>query len=80
LTLAALLIGHVMGGPDHRASLAVACATRRIGLALLVAANVRGPKTLAILAAYLASALVSIPYVRWTRNALRETAPSAENR
>lgn len=67
-TLAALAIGHLLGGPEHRSSLAVACATRHIGLALLVAAHVRGPKTLALVAAYMiASAAVSIPYVRWSR-------------
>jgi BASS family bile acid:Na+ symporter len=69
----ALTIGHWLGGPDegHRSSLAVSCATRHIGLALLIAANVRGPRTLALVAAYLfASALVCIPYIRWRRRAL----------
>jgi len=42
-----------------------------IGLALLIAANVRGPRTLALVAAYLfASALVCIPYIRWRRRAI----------
>lgn len=68
-TLAALLIGHLLGGPEHRSSLAVASATRHIGLALLIAANVRGPKTLVMVAAYLlAAALVSFPYLRWARS------------
>ena len=69
----ALAIGHWLGGPDegHRSSLAVSCATRHIGLALLRAANVRGPRTLALVAAYLfASALVCIPYIRWRRWAM----------
>ena len=69
----ALAIGHWLGGPDegHRSSLAVSCATRHIGLALLIAANVRGPRTLALVAAYLfASALVCIPYIRWRRWAM----------
>lgn len=69
----ALAIGHWLGGPDegHRSSLAVSCATRHIGLALLIAANVRGPRTLALVAAYLfASALVCIPYIRWRRRAM----------
>lgn len=67
-TLAALLIGHFTGGPDHRLSLAVACATRHIGLAMLIATRIRGPKTLALVSAYLiASALVSILYIRWVQ-------------
>jgi len=74
----ALSLGHWLGGPDEgqRSSLAVACATRHIGLALLIAANVKGPKTLALVAAYLfASALVCIPYIRWRRRVMsRQTA------
>ena len=74
----ALAIGHWLGGPDegHRSSLAVSCATRHIGLALLIAANVRGPRTLALVAAYLfASALVCIPYIRWRRWAMNRAIP-----
>lgn len=70
LTLASLAAGHWLGGPDeqHKTSLAVACATRHIGLALLIAANAKGSGTLALVAAYLfASAIVSIPYIRWRR-------------
>ena len=51
--LCALLIGHLLGGPERRSPLAVACATRHIGLALLIAANVRGPKALVMVAACL---------------------------
>ena len=68
-TLAAILAGHLLGGPDpsDRTSLAVACASRHIGLALLIAANARREQTLALVVAYLlASALVSIPYI-WLR-------------
>ena len=38
-TLAAILAGHLLGGPDpeDRTTLAVTCATRHIGLALLIA-------------------------------------------
>ena len=45
-TLAALATGHLLGGPDagERTALAVACASRHIGLALWVAANYRGPR------------------------------------
>lgn len=67
-TLAALLIGHLLGGPDHRLSLAVACATRHVGLAMLIAARIQGPKTLALVSAYLISSiLISIPYIHWIR-------------
>jgi BASS family bile acid:Na+ symporter len=67
-TASAIAAGHVLGGPqaEDRTSLAVACATRHVGLALLVAANARSPRALSLVAGYLvASALVSIPYVRW---------------
>lgn len=68
LTLAALAVGHVFGGPgeDDRTGLAVACATRHVGIAMIVAASVPGPKTAALVAAYLlTAALVSLPYLRW---------------
>jgi len=67
-TLMAIVSGHVLGGPNaaDRTSLAVACASRHIGLALLVATTARGPHVLAYVVAYvLASAVVSVPYVRW---------------
>jgi len=67
-TLSAIVIGHLLGGPNpsDRISLAIACASRHIGLALLIAANARGQHALALVVAYLlASAVVSIPYVRW---------------
>ena len=67
-TLSAIVVGHLLGGPNpsDRISLAIACASRHIGLALLIAANARGQHALALVVAYLlASAVVSIPYVRW---------------
>ena len=66
----ALVIGHWLGGPtaDDRTALAVACATRHVGVAVLVASAFPGARTVAMIAAYaLASALVSIPYLRWRR-------------
>jgi BASS family bile acid:Na+ symporter len=69
-TLAAILVGHLFGGPDpsDRTSLAIACASRHIGLALLIAANARNQHALELVVAYLlASAVVSIPYVLWIR-------------
>ena len=69
-TLAVILGGHILGGPDpeDRTVLAVTCATRHIGLALLIAATAKGPNALSLVAGYLfASALVSIPYIRWRK-------------
>ena len=76
LVAIALAIGHALGGPAHddRTALAVACASRHIGIAVLVAASLPGPRTAVIIAVYIvASALVSIPYLRWRR----AVAPSA---
>ena len=70
LTLLSLVIGHLMGGeePGERTALAVSCATRHLGLAVLVAAAVPGPKTAVFIAAYLvSSAIVVIPYLKWQR-------------
>jgi BASS family bile acid:Na+ symporter len=38
-------IGHALGGPNpgHRTALAIACATRHIGIAVLVATSFPGP-------------------------------------
>lgn len=65
-----LAIGHLFGGPDpdRRTGLAVACALRHIGVAVLVATSLPGPKTATILAVYVAtSTAVSVPYVTWRR-------------
>lgn len=73
LTFAALAAGHLLGGPDplQRTALAVSCASRHVGLALLVAAHARGPRALTLVAGYvLAAALVSVPYLRWRRAAM----------
>lgn len=67
-TVAAIGVGHALGGPEpaNRTSLAVACASRHIGLALLIAANARKQQTLALVVAYLlAASAVSIPYLWW---------------
>ncbi|MEA2094296.1 MAG: hypothetical protein U9P11_07015 [Pseudomonadota bacterium] len=71
LIIAALAIGHILGGPteDDRTALAIACATRHIGIAVLVAASVPGPRTAVLVAAYIVTAaVVSIPYLRWRRS------------
>ena len=72
LVAMALAIGHALGGPAHddRTALAVACASRHIGIAVLVAASLPGPRTAVIIAVYIvASAIVCIPYLRWRRAA-----------
>jgi bile acid:Na+ symporter, BASS family len=65
-----LSIGHLLGGPEpgDRTALAIACATRHLGVALLVAGSLPGPRTLILITAYLlASAAVTIPYLKWRR-------------
>jgi len=79
-TLMALGTGHILGGPDRgqRTALALACAGRHVGLALLVAASYRGPRTLTLVAGYLvASAMVSIPYIRWRSKAIPAANPES---
>lgn len=73
MTFGALVIGHLTGGPDpdDRTALAVCCATRHIGIAVLVAASVPGPRTAVLVAAYIVvSAVVSVPYLQWRRRAV----------
>lgn len=68
MAVVALAIGHVMGGPDpgDRRALAVSCATRHVGIAMLAASTVKGPQTTALVLAYLvAAALVTVPYLKW---------------
>lgn len=68
LMLAALSAGHLLGGPspDDRTALAVACATRHVGIATLVATAFPGVRTLVLVPAYtLCSAVVSVPYLFW---------------
>lgn len=70
LMLAALVVGHALGGPEPggRTTLAIACATRHVGIAVLVATSFPGPGTAVLIAAYVvAAAAVSMPYLRWRR-------------
>jgi len=73
--LIALALGHALGGPDAgaRTALAVSCAARNAGLAMLVASlNSAPPAILATLLAYLVvSALVVTPYLAWRRRSAR---------
>ena len=74
MTLVAMTVGHIMGGPDpdNRTVLAISCATRHAGLVVLVAASVPGPRTAALVGAYfIASAIVTIPYLRWRKTISR---------
>ena len=76
LIAAALAIGHWLGGPneDDRTTLAIACATRHIGIAVLVATSVPGPRTAVLISAYIViAAIVSIPYLRWRSSCSAET-------
>jgi bile acid:Na+ symporter, BASS family len=75
----ALAIGHVLGGPadDDRTALAIACATRHIGVAVMVATSLPGPRAAVILSVYIgASAAVSLPYLHWRRARARAAIAS----
>ena len=66
----ALAVGHLLGGqaPGNRAALAVACATRHIGIAVLVASTLPGPPAAVLVALYvMTSTVVSLPYLVWSR-------------
>ena len=68
--LVGLTIGHFLGGPKHRTSLAISTATRHPGIALaLAAANFpeEGLVTAAVLLYLIVNAVVSIPYLLWTK-------------
>jgi len=78
LTVIAVAVGHVLGGPepDDRTALAIACCTRHIGVAVILATTFRGPRAVVLLAVYLVVAsLVSIPYLRWRRRAAHGDKP-----
>ena len=80
LVALALAIGHGLGGPnaDDRTALAVACASRHLGIAVLVAASLPGPRTAAIVAVYIvASAVVTLPYLRWRRTVAARLASTS---
>jgi bile acid:Na+ symporter, BASS family len=68
LLIAALAIGHLMGGPEpeDRTALAVICATRHIGIALAVATTIGDRKIPVLIVGYVLTALiVSLAYSRW---------------
>jgi hypothetical protein len=78
----ALAVAAQLSGPaeDDRTALAIACATRHIGIAVLVAASVPGPRTSVLVTFYiLTSAVISIPYLRWRRASISQVRPHRPN-
>jgi BASS family bile acid:Na+ symporter len=72
MTVVALVVGHLCGGPDpdDRTALAVCCATRHVGISMLAAAAVPGPRTAALMVAYvIAAAITSALCLRWRAGA-----------
>jgi BASS family bile acid:Na+ symporter len=70
LMLVALAIGQALGGPnpDDRTALAIACATRHLGIAVLVATSFPGPRVVVLISAYIViSMAVSVPYLAWRK-------------
>src|SRR5262249_52023747 len=68
MAVVALAIGHLMGGPDpaDRKALAVSCATRHVGIAMLAASSMQGPRITTLVFAYLVlAAIVTVPYLKW---------------
>lgn len=81
-TAAALALGHGLGGPDPgtRTGLAVGCAARNAGLAMVVAIVNGAPSTIkAIVLSYLViSALVATPYVAWRGRMAQRASPRSQ--
>lgn len=71
VVLAGLVAGHVLGGPEphDRVALALSCATRHPGIAMLVAsANSLGDQVRAtVLLFVVVGLLAALPYQRWLR-------------
>jgi BASS family bile acid:Na+ symporter len=71
VTVAALAVGHLLGGPEPaiRTAVAISSAARNAGLALLVATLNTAPPAInaTILAYLLVSVVVVVPYVAWRR-------------
>jgi BASS family bile acid:Na+ symporter len=85
LALAGLAIGHVLGGPEraHRPVLALATATRHpaVAIAALKAAfpnETHAPA--AVILALITAAVVSLPYVKWSRSRVTRQAETASRR
>jgi BASS family bile acid:Na+ symporter len=81
-TVAGLVVGHLLGGPapEDRTVLALATANRHPGVALAIAAAVTSPEnrgivSAAVFLAFLAGAIVVIPYVKWRKKSAAVAAP-----
>lgn len=78
VTVAALALGHWAGGPlpATRTTVAIDCAVRNPGLALLVATlNHAAPEVTSTILAYIVvSMLTTLPFVAWRRRAARRSA------
>lgn len=73
LVLFGLLVGHLLGGPEpgDRTALALSTAQRHPGVAVTVAAIVAPHDksvVMAVLLAFLVSAIATIPYTKWRQN------------
>jgi BASS family bile acid:Na+ symporter len=82
VTVLALAVGHLLGGPDPatRTAVAISSAARNPGLALVVATlNHAPPEIIATVLAYLlVSAFTVVPYVAWRRRPARSTPPAED--
>ncbi|SAK77008.1 transposase, IS4 family protein [Caballeronia catudaia] len=70
LMVVALFVGQILGGPNtnDRTALAITCAMRHVGVALVVAAEFVGVRTLVLVMAYFVTAfIVSTIYLNWRR-------------
>jgi len=80
LMIIALATGHALGGPvpGERSALAIACATRHLGIALLVASTLPGrPRLVLLIGVYIVVSLaVTAPYLRWRKKALAAQRPA----
>jgi BASS family bile acid:Na+ symporter len=78
----AVAIGYLCGGPhpDGRTILGVACATRHVGVAILVAASLTEPRATALVAAYVvASSIATLIFMR-LRSSTAQILPSGVRR
>lgn len=77
LILISLIVGHLVGGSNEedRTALAVACATRHIGVAVVVATAMPGVRAAVVISVYIAiSVAVTLPYMRWRRKVTTDAA------
>jgi BASS family bile acid:Na+ symporter len=83
-TLVGLVVGHLLGGPDHddRTVLALSTACRHPGVAVVIAGAVAGsreavaPIAATVLLCVLVAAVLTIPYVKWRKRARAAATPA----